>query len=71
MSYKILPFRNVDWIQVISIFEESINTGFATFDIKPPNWETWDSGRLSSCRFVAREEKKVLGWATLSPIAST
>lgn len=71
MSYKIVPLRNEDWQQVSKIFEESINSGIATFDIKPPNWETWDSERLSSCRFVAREEKNILGWATLSPIAST
>ena len=71
MKYQIEPLQPEDWSQVRSIYAESISTGIATFDTKPPNWKDWDSVRLSSCRFVARERKNVFGWATLSPAAST
>jgi phosphinothricin acetyltransferase len=71
MNYQIEPLQPEDWPQVRSIYAESIKTGIATFDTKPPNWKDWGSVRLLSCRFVAREGKKVFGWATLSPAAST
>ena len=71
MNYQIEPLQPEDWPQVRSIYAESIKTGIATFDTKPPNWKDWGLVRLSSCRFVAREGKKVFGWATLSPAAST
>ena len=71
MNYQIEPLQPEDWPQVRSIYAESIKTGIATFDTKPPNWKDWGSVRLSSCRFVAREGKKVFWWATLSPAAST
>ena len=71
MNYQIEPLLKKDWLQVRSIYAESISTGVASFDTKPPNWRDWDSSRLSSCRFVAREGKIVFGWATLSPVSST
>lgn len=71
MNFQIEPMQIKDWPQVLRIFAESISTGIATFETKLPNWEEWDSGRLQFCRFVAREGKNVLGWATLSPSHST
>ena len=71
MNYQIEPLQPEDWPQVRSIYTESICTGVSTFDTKSPNWKDWDSGRLSSCRFVARKGKTVFGWASLSPASST
>ena len=71
MSYQIEQILKKDWLKVRSIYAESISTGVASFDTKPPNWREWDSSALSCCRFVAREGKIVLGWATLSPVSST
>ena len=71
MNYRIEKFLKKDWLQVRSIYAESISTGIASFDTKPPNWSEWDSSRLSSCRFVARDGNNVFGWATLSPVYST
>ena len=71
MNYQIEPLLKTDWLQVRSIYAESISTGVASFETKPPNWRDWDTSRLSSCRFVAREGKNVFGWATLSPVSST
>ena len=71
MNYQIEPLQPEDWSQVRSIYAESIKTGFSTFDTKLPDWEDWDSSRLSTCRFVVREGKTVFGWASLSPSSST
>ncbi len=71
MNYQVEPLQPEDWPQVRSIYAESIKTGFSTFDTKLPDWEDWDSSRLSTCRFVAREGKTVFGWASLSPSSST
>ena len=71
MNYRIESLQPEDWPQVRSIYAESIKTGFSTFDTKLPDWEDWDSSRLSTCRFVAREGKTVFGWASLSPSSST
>jgi len=71
MNYQIEPLQLEDWSQVRSIYAESISTGVSTFDTKLPDWQDWNYGRSSTCRFVAREGKKVFGWATLSPASST
>ena len=71
MNYQIEPLLKKDWLQVRSIYAENISNGFTSFDTKPPNWRDWDSGRLSSCRFVAREGKNIFGWVTLSSVSST
>ena len=71
MNCQIVPLQPEDWPQVRLIYEESISTGVSTFDTKSPNWKDWDSGRLSSCRFVARKGKTVFGWGSLSPVSST
>ena len=71
MNYQIEPLLKEDWIQVRSIYAESIHTEIASFDTEPPNWIDWDSTRLPTCRFVAREGKNIFGWATLSPVSST
>ena len=61
MDYHIVPLQPGDWPQIFTISVESISTGIPTFGTKPPNWTDWDSGRLSSCRFVARKGKTVFG----------
>ena len=71
MNYQIEPLLKKDWLQVRSIYAGNISNEFASFETKPPNWRDWDSSRLSSCRFVAREGKNIFGWATLSSVSST
>jgi L-amino acid N-acyltransferase YncA len=58
-----------DWEPVRAIYQEGIETGNATFERRAPSWERWDAGHLPSCRLVAREGERVLGWATLSPVS--
>ncbi len=66
----IRSMKTSDWEQVKQIYTEGIATGFATFETKPPTYEAWDRSHISSCRLVAEENDRVLGWAALSPVSS-
>ncbi len=58
-----------DWDAVRAIYLEGIRTGNATFEKSAPDWQAWDAGHLKSCRFVARHNSEILGWAALSPVS--
>lgn len=63
---KVRPLQKDDWPSVRRIYQEGIDTGFATFETEVPDWETWDTKFLPSCRLVLEHENKILGWAVLS-----
>jgi L-amino acid N-acyltransferase YncA len=58
-----------DWPYVQAIYAAGIATGDATFEIEPPEWETWDSSHLPDLRFVAVEDDVVIGWAAASSVS--
>src|SRR5579862_6314217 len=68
-NLKVDPMTPEDWDAVRAIYLEGISTGNATFEKSAPDWPTWDAGHLKSCRFVARLDAEVLGWAALSPVS--
>jgi L-amino acid N-acyltransferase YncA len=55
--------------RVLSIYEEGIRTGNATFETSAGSWEQWDAGHLKSPRLVAESAEEVVGWAALSPVS--
>jgi L-amino acid N-acyltransferase YncA len=59
-----------DWTAVRAIYLEGIASGDATFETSAPDWNTWHSGHLQSCRLVARSGPEILGWAALSPVSN-
>jgi L-amino acid N-acyltransferase YncA len=59
-----------DWEVVCSIYLEGIATGQATFEIRAPSWGEWDTNHLPVPRLVATSEKRVVGWAAISPVSS-
>ena len=61
--------KTEDWDVVRAIYREGIATGNATFETDVPEWEDWNKGHLSDCRFVARKGGQVIGWAALSPVS--
>jgi L-amino acid N-acyltransferase YncA len=69
-DYRIEEMRASDWPEVRAIYLEGIATGNATFETGAPSWEEWDGGHLSSCRFVARMNEGIGGWAALKPVSS-
>jgi len=67
--FEIAAMTPDHWRAVRGIYLEGIATGNATFETSAPEWETWDKGHLRACRFVARDDGNVLGWAALSPVS--
>jgi len=61
--------RPEDWPEVARIYDEGIETGFATFETRVPEYEAWDRAHLSACRWVADSGAHLLGWAALSPVS--
>lgn len=53
--------------EIRRIYLEGIATGNATFESEAPSWERWDAGHVRSCRLVAANGRRVVGWAALSP----
>jgi L-amino acid N-acyltransferase YncA len=66
---SIAPLAASHWDTVRAIYLEGIATGNATFQQTAPAWSDWDKSHLPSCRFVAKFERQVVGWAALSPIS--
>lgn len=69
-SIEITPMTPADWPDVCRIYLEGIATGNATFENNAPAWEQWNASHLSTCRFIARVDEKVVGWAALSPVSN-
>lgn len=59
-----------DWNNVKSIYEQGISSGNATFQTSAPSWDEWNNSHLNNCRIVAEEDRKVIGWAALTPVSS-
>jgi L-amino acid N-acyltransferase YncA len=66
---EIVPLRAEDWGMVRAIYLEGIATGNATFAQSAPEWDSWDSGHLKTCRLAARSGGDILGWAALGPVS--
>ena len=58
------------WPSVKLIYENGIATGNATFQTSAPEWEEWNKTHVQTCRLVAFEENKIVGWAALTPVSS-
>ncbi len=66
-TFTIRPLEPADWPAVRRIYEEGIATGNATFEAAAPSWEAWDAGHLPTCRLVAADGDRLLGWTALRP----
>ena len=58
-----------DWEEVRRIYLEGIATGNATFETQAPDWEKWDREHRREPRLAAREGRRLLGWAALTPVS--
>jgi len=70
VDFDIRAMRSDDWLAVRDIYSEGIATRNATFETGTPEWMKWDSAHLPDCRLVARDSRRILGWAALSPVSS-
>ena len=69
MGFTINEMKAEDWEDVKSIYLEGIATKNATFEQSASDWENWNRNHLEICRFVARENNQIIGWAALSQIS--
>jgi phosphinothricin acetyltransferase len=70
MTISIETMRKGHWPAVRDIYVEGIETRNATFETEPPGgWEAWSAAHLESCRIVALDAARVLGWGALSPVS--
>jgi len=63
-------FAIEDWEAVSEIYVQGVETGTAVFSNCRPSWEEWDMSHLKACRFVAEKDRKVVGWAALTPVSN-
>lgn len=59
-----------DWERVRDIYKMGMDSGNATFETDAPDWEYWNSGKLSFGRLVAEVGEKIAGWVALSPYST-
>ena len=70
MEFTVREMVAADWEEVRRIYLEGIAGGNATFESEAPSWERWDAGHVRSCRLVAANGERILGWAAASPTSS-
>lgn len=70
MELMIREMREIDWVAVVSIYKEGIDTKIATFTSELPTYEAWDKSHITSCRLVAEENGQVVGWVALGAVSS-
>ena len=61
--------RPEHWPEVARIYADGIATGNATFETAVPEWEAWDRSHLPAHRFVAVDDRRVVGWVAVSPVS--
>ena len=66
---NIRPLIASDFPQVAAIYKKGLATGFASFETKVPDWNTWNLKFLDCCRFVLVLNDKVIGWCALSNVS--
>ena len=64
------PLLSTDADSVLTIYQEGIDTGNATFTSEAPAWEAWNKGHLPNCRIIALLGDEIAGWAALSSYSS-
>lgn len=69
MSIQLEKMTANDWDAVRAIYEEGIATGNATLETNVPDWEKWDAAHIKECRFVAKDNGTIAGWAALTPVS--
>lgn len=66
----IVKMKPTNWLAVSDIYRQGIETGMATFEKSIPTWDQWDKNHIKSCRFIAKYDNNIVGWAALSAVSS-
>ncbi len=60
---------DTDSDRVIDIYRRGLDTGEASFELTPPDWDVWTRKYHDFCRFVYELNGEVSGWAALAPVS--
>lgn len=66
---KVRPLLETDYPAVRAIYQQGIETGYATLSTHAPDWQSWDVAHCRSCRLVAVDKELLVGWVALSPVS--
>jgi L-amino acid N-acyltransferase YncA len=67
---RVVPMGDEHAAAVLEIYRLGIDTGDATFETEPPDWERFTGSRLPGHRFVALDAGgTVIGWVACSPVS--
>jgi phosphinothricin acetyltransferase len=66
----IRKLRDSDADAVLDIYRRGLDTGEASFETTPPDWQGWNKKYHPFCRYVYTEDDEVLGWAALAPVSA-
>ena len=55
---------------VLEIYRQGLDSGEASFETEPPDWQRWRSKYHAFCRLVYEQEGRIAGWAALAPVSA-
>ncbi len=61
---------DADAAAVLTIYREGLDSGEASFETEPPDWNGWCARYLAECRLVAEIDGRIAGWAALAPVSA-
>lgn len=65
---RLLEMRDIP--AVLKIYQIGIDTGIATFETNAPTVEEWDKKFHPHLRYVYEDNKKILGWVSITPVST-
>ncbi len=68
--FEIRPIPKSDIPQVLEIYRQGLDLGYATFNTEAPSVEQWDASHHPFCRIGAYMDGTLVGWAALSPVSA-
>jgi L-amino acid N-acyltransferase YncA len=54
---------------VLTVYQEGLDGGDASFETTAPDWPAWDAAHLPDHRLVAVDGGEVVGWVAVGPVS--
>lgn len=67
---EIRSIPSSDIPQILEIYQQGLDLGYATFNTEAPSVEKWDYSHHPFCRIGAYQNELLVGWAALSPVST-
>ena len=70
MTSMIREITETDMTAVLNIYRKGLDTGEASFETEPPDWESWKNKYLPFCRLAWEQDGQLSGWAALTAVSA-